>query len=151
MAKTSKYKAILSDSDIPLNENGRITVYISKAARIKAEALKDLTGGSRNDVIEPAIHFYFGYISTGMEQSFLCDTYGTELKAAIQKSEALIRKNLYRLAVETDILTRLIANDYALTKEQYDACRAAAVKSVNHLNGTIAPHQLNQGTEKEGD
>ena len=45
MAKTSKYKAILSDSDIPLNENGRITVYISKAARIKAEALKDLTGG----------------------------------------------------------------------------------------------------------
>ena len=34
MAKTSKYKAILSDSDIPLNENGRITVYISKAARI---------------------------------------------------------------------------------------------------------------------
>ena len=89
MAKTSKYKAILSDSDIPLNENGRITVYISKAARIEAEALKDLTGGSRNDVIEHAIHFYFGYISTGMEQSFLCDTYGTELKAAIQKSEAL--------------------------------------------------------------
>ncbi len=86
-----------------------------------------------------------------MEQSFLCDTYGTELKAAIQQSEALIRKNLYRLAVETDILTRLIANDYGLTKEQYDACRAAAVKSVNHLNGTIAPYQLNQGTEKEGD
>lgn len=151
MSKASKYKAALSDTDVPMNKKDRLSTYISKAARLKAEALIDLTGCSRNDVIENAIDFYFGHITTGMNQNFLCDTYGTELKAVIQQSEALIRKNLYRLAVETDILTRLIANDYALTKEQYDACRAAAVKSVNNLNGAIPPHQLKKGTEKEGD
>jgi len=131
----SEYKQWVRNSSVPLSEKTRLTLYLPRYALLKLEGLAALTGKSRNELVADAIDKAFGEITTGMNQSYLCDTYGTEIKATIERSEAAIRRNEYRTAVELNMLAQLIAGEQDLTKEQYAALRSAARKAVDKTRG----------------
>ena len=133
--KNTKIADRLQDTGIPLSKKLTLTFYLSKETLLKLDGLQALTGRSRNELAAAAIDHYFGELTTGMNQSYLCDTYGTEIKATIERSEAAIRRNEYRTAVELNMLVQLIAGEQDLTKEQYDALRSAARKAVDKTRG----------------
>ena len=135
MAEKENKKSRQIQADGSLANKMTTTFYLSKESLVKLEGLVALTGKNRSELVRDAIDRYFGEITSGMNQSYLCDTYGTEIKAAIERSEAAIRRNEYRTAVELNMLAQLIAGEQDLTKEQYDALRSAARKAVDKTRG----------------
>lgn len=119
----------------PLSEKTRLTLYLPRYALLKLEGLAALTGKSRNELVADAIDKAFGEITTGMNHSYLCDTYGTEIKATIEQSETLLRKQIFRVAVEANMANQLAAGELDLTKDEYNSLRAAAIKAVEKTRG----------------
>ncbi len=135
MAERKNRKSRHLQADVPLESKITATFSLSKESLIKLEGLMTFTGKNRSVLIREAIDRYFGEITTGMNQSYLCDTYGTEIKAVIERSETLIRKQIFRAAVEANMANQLAAGEQELTKEEYDALRAAAIKTIEKTRG----------------
>lgn len=129
----------LSDPNIGATEKLRSSVYLKKETFVKADSLIQLTGGnqSRNDVIEKAMDFYFAYVTGQMSQDFLCGVFGSKMEGLIGTLATRFSKSSFRSAVETDMLTRMVASVLQISKSDYDKLRVKAIRDVKQTNGSI--------------
>ena len=116
----------------------QVTLYLQKGSINKADTLIKLTGAkSRNDAIDRAINFYFGYISSELSQDFLCSVYGQQTEAMIKNMANRLARLDFKAAVELDMLVRLLCADLSLSKDDFNKMRSRAVEDVKRLNGSI--------------
>ena len=115
----------LSDNSIDLNEKLRTSIYLKEDTYLKIDSLIKLKGRnqSRNDVIENAVDFYFGYITSQLNQDYLCGVFGSKMEGLVSNLATRISKGNFRTAVEMDMHTRMMASVIQLNKDEYDtAC-----------------------------
>ena len=107
----------LSDNSIDLNEKLRTSIYLKEDTYLKIDSLIKLKGRnqSRNDVIENAVDFYFGYITSQLNQDYLCGVFGSKM----------------------DMHTRMMASVIQLNKDEYDKLRIKSIHDVKTTNGSI--------------
>ncbi len=116
----------------------QVTLYLQKGSINKADTLIKLTGAkSRNDAIDRAINFYFGYISSELSQDFLCSVYGQQTEAMIKNMANRLARLDFKAAVELDMLVRLLCADLSLSKDDFNKMHSRAVEDVKRLNGSI--------------
>ena len=116
----------------------QVTLYLQKGSINKADTLIKLTGAkSRNDAIDRAINFYFGYISSELSQDFLCSVYGQQTEGMIKNMANRLARLDFKAAVELDMLVRLLCADLSLSKDDFNKMRSRAVEDVKRLNGSI--------------
>ncbi|MBW7573155.1 hypothetical protein [Caproiciproducens faecalis] len=129
----------LSDSSIDLNEKLRTSIYLKKDAYLKIDSLIKLTGTnqSRNDIIESAIDFYFGYSTSQHNQDYLCGVFGSKIEGLVNNLATRISKSNFRNAVESDMITRMLATVFEIDRNKYDKLRAKAIQDVKRMNGSI--------------
>lgn len=129
----------LADSTIGANEKLRTSIYLKKGTYLKIDSLTKLleSNPSRNDIIEKAIDFYFGYITSQLSQDYLCSVFGVKMEGLVSNLATRISKGNFRTAVEADIQTRMLATVVQMNKSEYDRLRVKAIQDVKKTNGSI--------------
>ncbi len=103
----------------------------------KLESLQAIKKLSRNQVIEEAVDFYYGYITSEISQNYLCSVIGQKTEGLINNSTDRIARLQFKEAVEINLLTRLIASSFDIDKNTYDKMRKTAVDDVKATKGII--------------
>lgn len=119
----------------------KFTVSISHDARNALDSIMILTDRNPNreqsSVIDEAIKFYFGYLSGQLSMDYVCGVYGKQVEASVTRAADRITSQLFKQAVELNMLTRIAAADYDLSKDEYDKMRSKAVTAVKQSAGRI--------------
>lgn len=123
-------------------EKTRASAYLSENSETMLDAIISMLHLSpsrgRSTAIEEAIKFYYGYLSGQLSMDYLCGVYGKQIEAIVNSSASRLTSMLFKQAVETNMLTRIVAEDYGLSKEDYDKMRSKAVEAVKRSHGRIS-------------
>lgn len=118
------------------------TIHISEETSRILSSIITLTNRNpkreQSAAIEEAIKFYFAYLSGQLSMDYVCGVYGKQMDAIVNSSASRITSMLFKQAVETNMLTRIIAEDYGLSKDDYDKMRGKAVEAVKRSNGRVS-------------
>lgn len=135
-------------------EKIKTTVYLSEDAASQVDAILSLTKRldkrEKSIAIEEAIGFYYSYLSGQINMDYLCGIYGRQVEAIVQRATDRISSQLFKQAVETNMLTRIVAFEfeYELSKDEYDKMRSKAVAAVKRSTGRISLFDTMQDSEE---
>lgn len=128
------------------NKKQQYSVYISNKTINKISAIQELdtTITSRNVAIEKAIDFYYGYLSSELSQDFLCSVYGQKVEGVINGNTERLSRLLFKNIVETNVLSRLVASHFELSKEDYEKLRLKAISDARSTRGVISVYEAQE-------
>ena len=130
----------------------RVSTYLAADEVRMLDAIVDLLllnpQNGRSEAIEAALKFYFAYLSNQMNTDYLCGIYGRQVEAIVQRATDRISSQLFKQAVETNMLTRIVAFEYELSKDEYDKMRSKAVAAVKRSTGRISLFDTMQDSEE---
>lgn len=133
-------------------EKIKTTVYLSEDAASQVDAILSLTKRldkrEKSIAIEEAIVFYYSYLSGQINMDYLCGIYGRQVEAIVQRATDRISSQLFKQAVETNMLTRIVAFEYELSKDEYDKMRSKAVAAVKRSTGRISLFDTMQDSDE---
>lgn len=117
----------------------QISVLLPDSALKKLESLQSLENVSlsRNQIIEQAINFYFGYKTSELNQDYLCSVIGQKIEGMLNNITDRTARLQFKEAVEMNLLTRLIASQFDIDKMTYEKMRKTAVDDVKSTKGII--------------
>jgi len=114
-----------------------LRIYPETQELVKELCLKD-NCQSQNELIERAIRFYAGYVSSRETIEFLPPVYQAALKATIQDTENRIARLLFKLAVELDMVMNVLAAGMEVDEETLKNLRGRCVKNVKQTGGRVS-------------
>lgn len=103
----------------------------------KIESIYALTGNSRNQIVEQAVDFYHGYLTSELSQDFLCSVLGQKVEGIVGTHSDPVRRNLFKQGTEINVLTRILASKFSIPKDEYERLRKAAVDDMKTTKGII--------------
>ena len=101
------------------------------------EMTQKLSLESRNEFIRDAVQFYAEWVLRSDSQRFLTPALESVIGAKVRDSENRIARVLYKMAVQQNALTQVIANEYNWTGEQLEQVYADAENQARGWNGTL--------------
>lgn len=122
------------------NKKQQISVLLPQETINKLAAMQkiDESISSRNIAIEKAVDFYYAYLNSEISQAFLCSVYGQKVEGVINNNTNRISRLLFKNAVETNILTRILATTFEIEKDTYERFRLKALEDVKATKGIIS-------------
>ena len=118
-----------------MNNKTRFALYVDEATLDEARELcKD---ESISSFIEKAIHFYCGYLRSEAAENYLPPLFRKYLMTGIDYFCDRIGRLMYKMAVETNITNRLLADDVDMSFKDLEELREEAVFDVERTNGEI--------------
>ena len=121
----------------------------SKGVRLRVDQWEDcdkyyqtLGLASRNDFIRDAVDFYLEYLSKSSSAKFLTPTLESVIASKIRDSEDRIARLLFKLAVDQNLLARIVADTYDCNSEFVSDERINAIREVKETNGTIRVDEI---------
>lgn len=144
----------LADNKIDADEKLRTSIYLKKGTYLKIDSLIKQSGSnpSRNEIIERAVDFYYGYITSQLSQEYLCDVFGAKIEGLVNSLGTRISRGNFRTAVELSMLTRLLATEVQVNRTEYDKLRTRSIQDVKKTNGSIDfMEALNEAEEEKPD
>lgn len=117
----------------------QISVLLPDSTLKKLESLQSLENASlsRNQIIEQAIDFYYGYKTSELNQDYLCSVIGQKIEGMLNNVTDRTARLQFKEAVEMNLLTRLIASQFDIDKMTYEKMRKTAVDDVKSTKGII--------------
>lgn len=117
----------------------QISVLLPDSTLKKLESLQSLENASlsRNQIIEQAIDFYYGYKTSELNQDYLCSIIGQKIEGMLNNVTDRTARLIFKEAVEMNLLTRLIASQFDIDKMTYEKMRKTAVDDVKSTKGII--------------
>lgn len=125
----------------PSTKKFQVTVSLPTLTLNKIKALQSIDKQSqlsRNQVIEAAVDFYFGYMTSELNQAYLCSIVGQKMEGMINSLSDRTARLQFKEAVELNLLTRLIASHFDISKSEYESLRKTAVNDVRATKGIIS-------------
>ena len=108
----------------PSTKKFQVTVSLPTLTLNKIKGLQTIdkqTPLSRNQVIEAAVDFYFGYMTSELNQGYLCSIVGQKMEGMINSLSDRTARLQFKEAVELNLLTRLIASHFDISKSEYES------------------------------
>ena len=99
--------------------------------------MKDANTSSRSEFISDAVRFYLGYLKQGKNVDYLAPIIAQTIKEEIRSTEKNISQILFKLAVESAMISEIQAAQIHLTKEQMEQLRRMCSQIVAKNNGII--------------
>ena len=99
--------------------------------------MKDANSSSRSEFISDAVRFYIGYLKQGKNVDYLAPIVAQTIKEEIRSTEKNISQILFKLAVESAMLSELQATQIRVTDEQMEQLRRMCSRIVAENNGII--------------
>ena len=99
---------------------------------------------SRNQFVLQALDFYISYLASKDATSLLAPAITTTIDARLKRFEKSVAENLFRVAVEQDMVNGLLADVYKLDEDYLLQIRSDAIHSVKKTNGQLSLEQHTQ-------
>lgn len=131
----------------------RVPVWLEPQTIDKLNSLISLQNVANiSQLIAKAVDFYLGYLGTNDATEFLSETLVGVVDSSIRQTEGRNATNLFRLAVEMDIIMRILADGMDIPNETIENLRGKAIKQVKKSNGKVKfEDAMEQNGEEEFD
>ena len=113
-----------------------IYLYPSQMEEIK-QLMDSANAKSQSEFVSDAIRFYVGYLQQGKNVDYLAPIIAQTIKEEIRSTEKNISQILFKLAVESAMLSELQATQIRVTGEQMEQLRRMCSRIVAENNGII--------------
>ena len=111
-----------------------IYLYPSQMEEIK-NMMEQANAKSQSEFVADAIRFYIGYLQQGKNVDYLAPIIAQTIKEEISSTEKNISQMLFKLAVESAMLSELQATQIHVTDAQMDQLRRMCSRIVAENNG----------------
>ena len=108
-------------------------------------------GISRNEFIRDAVDFYLEWLNIESTEKFLTPALESVISAKLRDVEYRISQNLFRMAVEQNVITQVLICDGKYSSETIYEFHKNAVSMVEKTNGTFCPSDLLTAEEETDD
>lgn len=116
----------------------RIPVWMEPKVIEKLKSLIPLQNVANiSQLIAKSVDFYLGYLGTNDATEFLSETLIGVVDSSIRQTEGRNATNLFRLAVEMNIIMRILAEGMDIPNEVIENLRGKAIKQVKKSNGKV--------------
>ena len=92
---------------------------------------------SRTELIEDAIRFYLGYLTSKNAEDYLLQSLSSVVNSTIKDTENRLARMDFKLAVEISKLSQVIAYTHDVDETDLKKLHAKCVDEVRRINGTI--------------
>ena len=99
-------------------------------------------GISRNEFIRDAVDFYLEWLNIESTEKFLTPALESVISAKLRDVEYRISQNLFRMAVEQNVITQVLICDGKYSSETIYEFHENAISMVEKTNGTFCPSDL---------
>ena len=113
-----------------------IYLYPSQMEEIK-NLMDQANAKSQSEFVSNAIRFYIGYLQQGKNVDYLAPIIAQTIQEEIRSTEKNISQILFKLAVESAMLSELQATQIRVTGEQMEQLRRMCSRIVAENNGII--------------
>ena len=113
-----------------------IYLYPSQVEEIKS-LMDQANAKSQSEFVSDAIRFYIGYLQQGKNVDYLAPIIAQAIKEEIRSTEKNISQILFKLAVESAMLSELQATQIRVTDAQMEQLRRMCSRIVAENNGII--------------
>ena len=114
----------------------RVPVWLEPKVIEKLNSLIPLQNVANiSQLIAKAVDFYLGYIGTNDATEFLSQSLVGVVDSSIRQTVGRNATNLFRLAVEMNIIMRILAEGMDIPNEVIESLRGKAIKQVKKSNG----------------
>ena len=113
-----------------------IYLYPSQMEEIK-NLMDQANAKSQSEFVSDAIRFYIGYLQQGKNVDYLAPIIAQTIQEEIRNIEKNISQILFKLAVESAMLSELQATQIRVTGEQMEQLRRMCSRIVAENNGII--------------
>ena len=113
-----------------------IYLYPSQMEEIKS-LMDQANAKSQSEFVSDAIRFYIGYLKQGKNVDYLAPIIAQTIKEEIRSTEKNISQILFKLAVESAMLSELQAIQIRATPDQMEQLRRMCSRIVAENNGII--------------
>ena len=101
------------------------------------EMSKDLGYGSPSDFIRDAIEFYVEWTGRESSEKFLTPALESVVRGIVKDSEDRTCRLLFKMAVDLNLIMRIICTDYNYSESELKDLRRESVRIVSDTNGSI--------------
>lgn len=120
-------------------DNLKKTIYLSPRTIEDVEVFFKMDNcGSQSEFIEKAIRYYVGYLMSDRNTDYLSPTIMSSVHAASDANTARLSRMLFKLAVETAIMSNLLAATIHFDPERYSTLRKECEMEVRKTNGDFS-------------
>ena len=113
-----------------------IYLYPSQVEEIKS-LMDQANAKSQSEFVSDAIRFYIGYLQQGKNVDYLAPIIAQTIQEAIRNTEKNISQILFKLAVESAMLSELQATQIRVPQDQMEQLRRMCSRIVAENNGII--------------
>lgn len=99
--------------------------------------IKDSTIQSRTELIENALRFYLGFLTTRKAEDYLLQSLSSVMTGTVQDSENRLARMDFKIAVELSKLSQVIAYSHDIDEEALKRLHSKCIEEVKHINGAI--------------
>ena len=100
--------------------------------------IRDSTVQNRTELIEDALRFYLGFLTTKRAEDYLLQSLSSVMTGTVQDSENRIARMDFKLAVELSKLSHVIAYTHDVDEEALHKLHLKCLDEVKRINGAIA-------------
>ena len=100
--------------------------------------IRDSTVQNRTELIEDALRFYLGFLTTKRAEDYLLQSLSSVMTSTVQDSENRIARMDFKLAVELSKLAHVIAYTHDVDEEALHKLHLKCLDEVKRINGAIA-------------
>ena len=116
----------------------KYAIYLYPSQMEEIKNLMDLANAkSQSEFVSNALRFYIGYLKQGKNVDYLAPIISQTIQEEIRSTEKNISQILFKLAVESAMLSELQATQIRVTGEQMEQLRRMCSRIVAENNGII--------------
>ena len=99
--------------------------------------IKDSTVRNRTELIEDALRFYLGFLTSEKAEDYLLQAISSVMTGTVQDSGNRLARMDFKVAVELSKLSQVIAYTHDVDEEAMKRLHSKCVEEVRRINGAI--------------
>ena len=151
---TKKKEEIVAEKKTEQEDKKRFALWAKKETLQKIdEWYKKANCLTKSELVEKAVDFYVGYLSSNDNKEYLPRIVLSTLKGIVADSENKQSRVLFKLAVEMALMMNILAINLDIDQVSLERLRGECVREVKRLNGSFGMEDAldwQKGTEWRG-
>lgn len=124
-------------------EKTKFAFYLTPEDKAELERRYHEDGSrSQTEFVEHALRFYLDYLGVKNAGAYLPRAISAAIDGRLGMFESRMAKLLYKVAVEMDMGTGILADSYELSEEDMRKRRAKSISNVKRTNGQLRFEQV---------
>ena len=105
--------------------------------KLAAHYIADSTVQNRTELIEDALRFYLGFLTSRKAEDYLLQSLSSVMTSTVRDSENRIARMDFKLAVELSKLAHVIAYTHEVDGEALRKLHLKCLEEVKRINGAV--------------